>query len=306
MTCAAPSHHNPTLCLPDLHLQLLRVAVPERAAELLQLVKAANVQIVQASDKAGFQLETAFGAIVVGHRAPAASWIVTLAAWKCMAAYSPALLLMSGRLASADIANMPGQTEHVATIFRYLAAARDLLTAPDVAAFAWPAEVPQPVLHPASQPDQLVRDIAHLAWAFMLLHEIKHAELEASGTRPADPIEEERMCDAFAIAFLIDQTDRYAAESGKPAELVRDLRAMSVMTGLFIIALLECEGASHHPPAQERFDLLLRHMDGKPVKWFVLYAAVLLLGALDAREREFEIADFALDCEGLSALRALL
>ena len=78
------------------------------------------------------------------------------------------------------------------------------------------------------------------------------------------------------------------------------------MTGLFLIAVLEGEGTSHHPPVQERFDLLLRRMDGIRVKWFVLYTAVLILGALDARKREFDIASFALDREGLSALSALL
>jgi hypothetical protein len=52
--------------------------------------------------------------------------------------------------------------------------------------------------------DQLVRDVAHIAWAFMLLHEIKHAELRSTGKRPASIIDEERICDAFAISILLD------------------------------------------------------------------------------------------------------
>ncbi len=291
--------------LPELHLQLLKAALPERADEVLQLVKAANVQVIAASDNDGFQLETAFGAIVVGHRSPAASWLVTCAAWNCVAAYSPALLLTDS-LSSSDIAEMPEQAEHVARVARCLAAARNLLASHDAGAFRWPDGVPAPVQTSTSKPDELVRDIAHIAWAFMLLHEIKHAELRASGAQPEDPLEEERICDAFAVGYLLDCADSYAADNGKPPELVRDLRAMSVMTGLFLVAVLGHETTSSHPPAQERFDMLLRRVDGQPVKWFVLYAAALLLGALEIRHRTIDLREFTLDHKGLSALTALL
>jgi len=294
-----------TTDLPELHLQLLKAAAPERAAELAQLVEAANVEIVPASDRQGFQLGTAFGAIVVGHRSPAASWLVSCAAWNCVTAYSPALLL-TDKLSSRDIAAMPGQAEHVAKVAQCLSAARALLALHDTETFMWPDGVPAPEQSSTSKSDEFAQDIAHIAWAFMLLHEIKHAQLWATGAQPENLIEEERICDAFAVDHLLDDVDRYAAENGKPSELVRDLRAMGVVTGLFLVAILGHDTSSSHPPSQERFDLLLRRMDGHPVKWFVLYAAALLLGALDMRQRPIDLRNFTSDCTGLSALTALL
>lgn len=291
--------------LPTLHLELLRAAAPERSAEIDALIAAANVHIIPASDRQGFQLETAFGGIIVGHRAPAASWLVTCAAWKCVSAYSPALLF-STTLSSVAIARMPGQAEHVAEVSACLHAARALLAMPDAEAFTWPVGLPVPTASPVTPADEMVRKIAHFAWAFMLLHEIKHTELDALGSRPADPLEEERICDAFAVGFLLDNVDAYAVKAGEEPALVRDLRAMSVMTGLFLIAVLGHESDTSHPPPQERFEVLFRRTDGQPAKHFVLFAAALVLGVLEARSRPYDLRGFTRDHAGLRALTSAL
>jgi hypothetical protein len=135
----------------------------------------------------------------------------------------------------------------------------------------------------------------------MLLHELKHVELKASGKRPKFPIDEERECDAFAISFLLESVDSYAVDRGKPPEKVRDLRAMGIMTGLFVIAVLGQESGASHPPARERFATLFDDVGDKPVKWFWFYAAVVIMGALEARGQAFT-QDLQLNRAGLTAL----
>jgi hypothetical protein len=289
------------LDIPPLHIDLLRQAAPERAHELNQIIHEAHVQVVCSSDKPDFQLETAFGAIIVGHRTPAASWIVTCAAWDCVAAYSPALLLLQSP-SSSEIPAMPGQQEYVDGIIRHLEAARELLQTTASDSWGWPDKTPKPENSATSSSDQMIRDIAHIAWAFMLLHEIKHAELRAKGARPASIIEEERICDNFAISFLICNVKTYADENDKKECLARDLRAMGVMTGLFLIAVLGHDGDATHPPARERIVSLFDIVGSQPVKWFWLYAAAVLMGALDTRGRTYTLEGFSLDREGVSAL----
>lgn len=288
-----------TMTLEQLHIEVLRNAAPEREQELATIIGAAGAQVSLASDRPGFELMTGFGLIIVGYRTPAATWIISQAAWDCIAAYSPAIL--NGKLSSVQIATLPGQQESVSKVQRRLEAAHELLGLPDAERFNWPAGVPRPNDDMAEPADQAVRDITHIAWAFMLLHELKHGELEASGKHLEPAIEEERECDAFGISFLLDGVDSYAAAHEKPLNKVRDLRAMGIMTGLFAIAILGQESSSSHPPAQERFRRLFDEVGDQPVKWFWFYAAIVIMGTLEARGRAFT-QDLELNHAGLAAL----
>lgn len=140
----------------------------------------------------------------------------------------------------------------------------------------------------------------------MLLHEIKHAELGASKRQFDSITEEERVCDAFAISFLLDGVPKYAATVGKDEAAVRDQRAMGIMTGLSLIAVLGHESDGTHPPARDRFKLLFDEVGTRPVRWFWLYAATLLMGALEARAKSFALDNFTLDHAGLNSLATKL
>ncbi|HEX5959404.1 MAG TPA: phage exclusion protein Lit family protein [Hyphomicrobiaceae bacterium] len=288
------------MAIGELHLQVPAAAAPERAPELRRIIAATRAQVEVASDKPGFQLETAFGLIVVGRRVPSAAWIIARAAWECLGAYSPAAL--HGTLSASQIAALPGQQAAADKVSCCLDHAHELLHATDVKTFDWPACVPLPEDQAATPVDEVARDITMIAWAFVLLHELKHVQLASGHQQPLSRLDEERACDAFAISFLLDDVDRYATTAGKPLQLARDLRAMGAITGLFLVALIGQDAGDSHAPARERFSMLFDKVGVQPVQWFWLYAAVLLMGTLQARRKDFHLDSLRLDRSGLETL----
>jgi hypothetical protein len=288
------------LTIGELHLQALAAAAPERAPELRRIIAATGAQVEVASDKPEFQLETAFGLIIVGRRTPSAAWIIARAAWECLGAYSPAVL--HGTLSASQIAVLPGQQVAADKVACCLDHANELLHAADADTLNWPACVPWPEDQAATPINEVVRDITKIAWAFVLLHELKHVESAVGHEQPLSGIDEERACDAFAISYLLDDVYRYATTAGKSPQLARDLRAMGAITGLFLVGLIGQDAGASHPPARERFSMLFDTVGAQPVKWFWLYAAVLLVGILHARRREFHLDSLWLDRSGLEIL----
>jgi hypothetical protein len=130
-----------------------------------------------------------------------------------------------------------------------------------------PPGVAEPGFFPDKENDPEGRAIAELAtiavgWA--LLHEVRHIrhQQECTSADPydEDPTErraEELSCDAYAVEFLLQQVDRYAAaENVDPAEVARK-RQLGIYFALFALTLVAKDnwGASQtHPAVQSRID----------------------------------------------------
>jgi hypothetical protein len=176
-------------------------------------------------------------------------------------------------------------------VSRRLEAARELQKREDADSFKWPEGIPSPGKAAELIQDQALRDITQLAWAFMLLHEVKHAHLSATGGDPMDAMDEERSCDRFAIGFLLEGVGEYAALRKVDVARVRALRSMGIMTALFAVAVLGRDNDGVHPPAAERLKSLFDVVGDRPSGYFWLYALVLMMGAIHARGDDFSVAE---------------
>lgn len=133
--------------------------------------------------------------------------------------------------------------------------------------------LPDGVAEPGQYADQsqapqsrAASELATIAVAWALLHEIRHIRHQREGTG-ADPYDtdpkpkhdEELSCDEFATRFLLDQIDAYAQHKGESSVLVRQKRQLGIYFGLFAVTLLakeKWEASDTHPAVQNRIDAI--------------------------------------------------
>jgi hypothetical protein len=194
------------------------------------------------------------------------------------------------------------QAGHLAEVTARLNTARRLLVLESPDAFDWPSDIPKSDQVAVGAVSEVVRDIAHIAWAVMMLHEISHAHIGATGRKPDSGMQEERLCDAFSISMILDHVADYAAPIKKDVAAIRVLRSMGIMTGIFAISILGKDNDGIHPPARERLQRLFDAVGSQPAKRFWLFAVTLVMGALEARGKSFSLKDLSLGQAGATAL----
>jgi hypothetical protein len=147
--------------------------------------------------------------------------------------------------------------------------------------------LPEGVAEPGQYADQhldaegrVAGELATFAVAWTLLHEIHHIQRQQEGTGAApyetDPTRrraEELSCDRFAAQFLLEQVDRYAADAGVAADMIRLKRQLGIYFALFGLTLLAKDNwsdTSTHPAVQKRIDAV--HQEMEPLRSEVAYA----------------------------------
>ncbi|WP_369721320.1 phage exclusion protein Lit family protein [Bradyrhizobium sp. LLZ17] len=192
----------------------------------------------------------AYRYIRFNHRVLRAFWIGGYAAWE----------------GYRTVAESPSLQALDLTRFRELVSAYEsCLASTEADLEALPVGVAEPGQYPDANIDPQGRaasELATIAVAWALLHELRHIRHQREGTG-ADPHSEDKSakhaeelsCDAFATTFLLEQIDLYA--TGQSADLVRQKRQLGIYFGLFAVTLLAKDkwGESKtHPAVQVRID----------------------------------------------------
>lgn len=119
--------------------------------------------------------------------------------------------------------------------------------------------------------NRVAAEIATIATAWALLHELRHIRHQRESTG-ADPFStdrnakhlEELSCDEFATKFILDEIDRYSVDSGQPAERVQQKRQLAIYFALFAVTLLAKDNwadTDTHPSVRRRIDAVRALME---------------------------------------------
>jgi hypothetical protein len=186
------------------------------------------------------------------HRVLRAFWIAAYAAWEGYRAVAEST--------SLDTIN----TEHFKSL---LAAFESTISSEEPDLEPLPAGVAQPgnyVDTGEAPQNRAAAELATIATAWALLHELRHIRHQRESTG-ADPFSsdrdakhhEELSCDEFATNFILEAIDRYAVDTGQPAERVQQKRQLAIYVALFAVSLLAKDkwgDTDTHPSVQRRLD----------------------------------------------------
>jgi hypothetical protein len=280
----------------DVVLSLIIAACPERAVELKDFFARFRPTFSLRQDGVGTAISARGSEVSWAHKAFAHAWVVACAGFKAQAAYGPHVLLGAalGRgISLQTLRDDEGLELAQSELETVLYAAKQIVVAATLEDLDWPPEVPRPV---ASRDElntveeQACFEIACMAAAATFLHELRHVQFTAEKNAPAAPADEERACDDFCRAMLLDNVDVYCAGTGEPVEQVASKRIIGLASAALTIAQAELHNMassiqSTHPPIRDRFKHLALNatMSGDATCWS--YTASLLIAQLRGEGR---------------------
>ncbi|SFT45401.1 phage exclusion protein Lit family protein [Paraburkholderia aspalathi] len=277
---------------------LLEAAVPERTPEFRRLWKTYSPSVEIAGDTRGFTFNANKRRILFQHKALDVLWIIGFSAWESIATYSPAIAIALGT--SKRLEDALGDDEERGQIEMHyktrLVAAREIIESNDTDPSVWPQDVPQPGLNRSSASIETASayDLTLLATAFVLFHEFRHVMLDRDSQRPADPAEEELLCDTWARDFMTNKLAAYAQAHGHSYSQVLNKRAAAMALGslmLHEITPIATHGGVpfEYPPLAARIRAITGTVTLPEDATYWIYAACLLVGALRRQHRTLDI-----------------
>lgn len=279
-------------------LNLLRGAVPERADELCQLWAEHRHSVEVAPSGSSLTLNATSKRIKFDTKTVDFFWLLGFAAWRAIEVYAPALVLATSTGVSIDTAL---KVDHGRGQFEFdfkqrIAAAHSLQSAGSTAAIQWPADIPMPTADRASLGDaqaMAVSDLVGLAFAFAMLHELKHVMFRAAGDAPEAGYAEELACDVWARETMSSNMEEYADNHGYTYAQVAQKRAMGIALAAIIVHAMtpthEKWGSNDYPPIAERIRAMIdghNLSEGSP---FWTFTACLLVAIMRQEGRQIEL-----------------
>jgi hypothetical protein len=225
-------------------------------------------------------------------------WLIGFAAWRAIETYAP--LIVSSLMEEAALGKSWDSDDEIAKFeMNYkslMRLSRSLVQTPNLEAFDWPTEIPRPTLDRArleNEQDKLIFDLVHIATSFAILHEIRHLKFIADGNCPADPREEEMICDVWARSFLTEKLGLYADAEGLRHEQVLTKRAMGLALAALILHEITSDtdrwGNKCYPTIWQRIQAIISDADPSADSRFWLYASCLLVGLFRAEHRPLDV-----------------
>jgi hypothetical protein len=289
--------------------------VPERLDELKTLW-GQHEQRVRLLDTHRFLLQQLYATVQISELALRQIWLTGYAAWAAVDAFNVPLTVAStsrGRIDTKAWRRDAAFAEAEIRFARLFAAIGGIAEAESIDLFAWPEGVPYPHEGLAIEDAELKApfDLICMAGAYVFAHEVRHNLFETEANAPPDLLEEERECDRWALALMLDEAAPFARANGWAPELVRAKRVLGVMVAnLVIVALTPREswdGPDRHPPVRERVRHVLDAALDPVPPWFWTTVASMLLGfarqsgvIVDSTPVPFDMRELAYDlCERL-------
>ncbi|AJR22504.1 MULTISPECIES: phage exclusion protein Lit family protein [unclassified Sphingobium] len=279
-------------------LSLLRGAVPEKADELCRLWADHQHSVEVAPSGAGLTLNATSKRIKFDTKTVDFFWLLGFAAWHAIEVYAPALILVTSTGVSIDAALKAdhGRGQFEFDFKQRIAAAHSLRAAGSTAAIQWPEDIPMPTADRASLGDaraMAASDLVGLAFAFALLHELKHVIFRAAGNAPEEGYEEELACDTWARETMTSNLAEYARDNGHTFAQVAQKRAMGIALAAIIVHAMTPvhaqRGNADYPPIGERIRAMIDGhglSEGSP---FWTFTACLLIAIMRQESRPLDL-----------------
>lgn len=260
--------------------------VPERMTELKALW-GQHQERVRLLDADRFLVQQLYGTVQISELALRQIWLTGYAAWRAVDTFNPPLTLASIAMAPIDLEAwrmQPGFARRETAFAELFTAVTAIERAESIDAFPWPAGVPHPE-HGLTITDQGLKatfDLICMAGAYIFAHEVRHDLFETAQDAPDGLLEEERECDRWALALMLDEAVTYATDQGWPPELVRAKRILGVVIAQLVILALtprtSWDSSDGHPPVRERIRAILDVATDPVPVWFWTTVAAMLLG----------------------------
>ena len=257
--------------------------VPERVDEMKAVWNEADrVRLLNVSR---FLLQASYGSIQVSEKALRLIWLTGYAAWAAVEAYNVRIVWerLSGGAFNPAAWNAYTQQQPLdAEVNRLLEAVGELEAAATLEDFSWPHNVPKPGegLQIADKAKKATFDLVCMAGAFVFAHELRHALLTRDGDRPARLIDEERECDRWALALMLDGVPDYATATKQDPMAVRIKRILGILFAQLVILLLTprhlWEETEEYPAVRARFRAVLDAAVDPVPEWFWTSVASML------------------------------
>lgn len=279
---------------------IIDAAAPEKADAWRRLRDGLSISFHPIEDRKGVTMHARGRRVEFDAKTMAWIWLLGFTAWHAFRLHGPHLFwrVLTGRQIDAALrSNDGGYAAAEGDYEALLYAMRDFhaLQVFDLSD-DWPAGVPQPQKDKAGFDieQQAAFDLTMIATAYVLLHEVKHVEFNAAGSRPTRP-EEEFACDAFARHFILDDAADYAAEASSAADDVIGKRAAGIAIGIYILYAFTPSGgragSAEYPPVAERIEALFPDVRLADDHWFWDFAASLLIALIVSQDRSATIPE---------------
>lgn len=279
-------------------LSLLRGAVPEKANELCRLWADHQHSVEIVPSGAGLTLNATSKRIKFDTKTLDFFWLLGFAAWGAIEVYAPALVIATSTGVSIDAALKAdhGRGQFEFDFKQRIAAAHSLREAGSTAAIQWPTDIPLPTADRASLGDAQAMaafDLVGLAFAFALLHELKHVMFRAAGDAPTAGYVEEMACDTWARETMTSNMAEYAGAHGHTFAQVAQKRAMgNALAAIIVHAMTPTHarwGNDEYPPIAERIRAMIDGhslSEGSP---FWTFTACLLIAIMRQESRTIDL-----------------
>jgi hypothetical protein len=268
----------------SLILNLLKDAVPERADELSTFLE--PIEITTTNN--GAMIEATKDRITLRPELVDAVWLYGFSTWRAIETYSPAIVL-SGftRMSVDDVLRDDGERGPIEQDYKArISVAGRFVASPTSATASWPPDVPTPTVDRASLDTQgaAAHDLALLALAAFLLHELRHVQFASADNRPSPPAAEEMLCDVYARSFLTEKLAKYSRAHGHDYHQVLNKRAFGLAVASIVIHGMTPHyarwGDEKYPSIGERMEALVRAIALPEDADFWLFASAVLTGIM--------------------------
>lgn len=257
--------------------------VPERVEEMK--AKWNEADRVRLLDVSRFLLQASYGSIQVSEKALRLIWLTGYAAWAAVEAYNVRIVWERLNGGAFDPATWNAYTQQRpldTEVDRLLGKVWELERAATLEDFAWPEGIPTPVegLQITDTAKKATFDLICMAAAFVFAHELRHSLLDRDGGRPAKLIDEERECDRWALALMLEAIPGYATATKQDAMAVRVKRILGVLFAQLAILTLTprhlWEETEEYPAVRARFRAALDAAVDPVPEWFWTSVASML------------------------------
>lgn len=280
----------------DVIEKLLRGACPERERELADFYRQYQPEFELAQDGPGTKFSARRNRIAWSYKTIAHDWLLAFAGWKVFVAYMPPILaahVTTGELTHDLLAADDGLLDAEQVFDEVTYCARLARDADSFESVPWPEAIPPLTDDRESIPStegKAAFDLACISLAATFLHEFRHVQFWKDENAPPDPQQEERACDAFSRAFLLERVTDYCQSSNTDVQRVASKRIMGLATAAYVIDEATPSGlaagiADTHPPTSERFRSLVLEANAPDDADCWTYAASLVLAGLRRSNR---------------------
>lgn len=272
-------------------LQLLKFAAPERIEEIADLISTHNIQVIEQSDKPGYSLSAlammGTGNILYTSKDFQLVWMLAISLWKELECYSTMLDILVPKEKAFVYANftdcLPDQKFFEAALDAEIRKIVSLLQETTIRDCQWPPGVRE--INRGGEPlEQATYDLAEMARAIFLFHEIRHLTLNLSGINNLSAEAEEIECDRFARDFVLSKISMYVEPTARTLDERRAFREMALAVAATILFELSGpdtkESLRKHPPRAARFRTLVVLPALPPASHYWHFVCSMMLGIL--------------------------